>query len=1154
MRISLLGRAQVEVDQSRRELGGNKPQLVLAALVLARGRVVSTDRLVEVIWGDNPPQKPYVAVRSYVSHLRRAIEPESRAGDRQRLLVTRSPGYALEIEADAVDAFRFETAVAAAGRLMEDGRHQQAAERLDDAMALWRSDDLSDSPLSLFVGEAEQLLERRRQAIAMHIDARLALGRHEEVIPELRSRLEDAPTDQRHLGQLMVALHRAHRSADALQAYQAGTRAIVAETGLDPSAGLAELERRILLNDPTLDWAPDRLAAPSQPAAGTVGDPPVGREDEAGVIVSAMERPSGGLVALTGEPGIGKSELLRHGAGLARSIGQTVIWGFGHADTGSTPLAPWRAMLGEVSARVDDATLADLVGDHGPELARLAPAIATRLGIEPADARDPHSQHDAVARFFRNHAAVEPLVLCLDDLHWFDDASLGMLSYAVPTFADQPLTVLAAWRDTEPLDDDRSAALATIGRLAADRRLALDGLGEEAVGRLWAGRAAGPTPIDSDAVAELRRRTAGNPLFITELLRSSSDLGDLAANATIDDVIATRLASIPEPARQLLHIGALCPGGFGERLLAELSGLDDDTLLDHLELLLASRLIEEDPVDADRFHFTHSLIGESLASAMSGVRKARLHTRIAESLAREQGSIDQLAHHLLRGATAGDPVAAANQALSAAGEAARLHDHTSAIDLIERGLAVLERSDDDQLRSKLMIELSQERKHKEHYTQSHAAAKEAFRLAKRAGDGELMVRAALSFCGQGREEQRFGISWLGYWNPPGPALDMLDDCLEKLPAGPLRVVVLIAYASQLFGEYDNPPEAAIILDEAVAEARLGPHRELLSAALGQRLFTLQRHLGFEQRRETIEELLALADDIGTPERIVAANRALTVLRLDRDDMAGARATIEVCRDALRSDDDASLALFADSIPIALDLYQGRVDAAEAAIQAAMITHQRVGAAALDLLGIQYATLLRERGRLSEVEELMRWKVTGYPGPAYGTALAMVLAEQGKTEEAENTLADFGGQAIETGGEGVLQFMTSAFYAETVMTLGDRDRAATLYRAMSGAADRVITMYSGVVYFGSGSLYLGRLATLLDRHDEAADHLAAAARHHEAVGSAPYQLRTILARRDLALATGRPVDGFGPDELTAEAERLAAATDLAWLVDRPITTS
>lgn len=1166
MRFFLLGPLRVKNNGSPIDIGGNKQQVLLTALVLAKGNVVSTDRLIDLIWGADPPSKPYAAIRSYISHLRRQLQPESRPGDRSGLLVTQSPGYSLQVESDEVDAFRFEALVSRASDLLASGDHTAGLAVVEQARSLWRSVDLADSPLAMFFGESERLLELKRQAEALRFDALLADGRHKEIVADLRSMVDADPTQERPLSQLMIALYRSGRPAEALQAYQAGFKATIEQTGLEPSPDLTTLEQQILHNDPALRGR--EQSRPGQESGGSAATQrssrewnanagrPIGRDAEITRLTQVLDQPEGQFVVLSGEPGIGKSELMRYAAASAHDRGFTVAWGIGHRSARSAALAPWRAIVTDLAERLDRDALAELVGERGPELAMLAPAISTRLGVAEAEARDAATLKEGIARFLIGAAEQRPLLICLDDLHWMDDSSLALLSYLASTNENRRVVIIASRRDTEVLSEEQTLALAELGRLAEGNRLDLAGLEVGAVGQLWEslGRwTDGEEPAD-EHVAALQERTNGNPLFVKELIRSSDRPDRLTPSATINDVISARLASVPDQARRLLNIGSLCPEGFTEQLLAELGPQDEEELLDQLELLMAAKLIEEDPQRADRFSFTHSLIGESLAAQMSGVRRARLHTRIAEVLQKEQATIDQLAHHLLSGASSGDPIAAAQSALTAAGEAARLHDHSSAIDLIERGLAALERTDDDQLRAQLMIELAQERKHRQHFTQSHAAAQEGFRLAKRAGDVDLMALAALSFCGQGKKDNRFGISWLGYWNPPGPALDMLGQCLEKLESGPQRVIVLIAYASQLFGEYDNPAEARIILDEAIAESRTSPHRELLAAALNQELFTLQRHMSYRQRKANVEESLTIADEMGTPERIVAANRALTILRLEEDDLAGAKETITVSRAELANRDEPALALFVESMRIAMDLYQGRFTEAEAGINAAMARYEHIGSAALDILGIQYASLLRDQGRLEELENLLRWRVSGYPGPAYGVALAMVLAEQGKSEEAVMTLTDYGGERIETGGEGVLQFTTPALYAETIAAIGDVDRAAMLYPAMAGAANRVVAMYSGIFLLGSGSLYLGRLATVLGRFDEAAAHLNDAERHHRLVEAKPFLLRTLLAKMDLAEAVGESRNGetaadpeVGAGAVAEEARALARSIGMDWLL-------
>lgn len=1175
VRICVLGPLRVELDDEWIDVGGQKVQTVLTALILARSRVVSTDRLVELIWAGQPPAKPYVTVRSYISHLRRVLEPNREAGDRARLVVTRSPGYALEIDDAAVDAFAFEALLEGAAAAIEASANDTAIEQLDQALGLWASDDLSDSPLSPYYGEVERLLELRRRAVGLRYDALLSLGHHEGLIPDLRSLVEANPAIERYRAQLMLALYRTGRQAEAIEVHQAGVRAAIETTGLDVSPALVDLERRILANDPSLDWV-----APQTEAAAPLDQPepidvepigPIGRDDEAAAIRQAIDdcaavagsttaSAAPALVVVTGEPGIGKSTLLAYGAAHAERSGFVTATGFGHDGNRTIPLAPWRQVLTDLVEDIDDDDeLASLIGNRGGHLAQLVSELTDRLGIEPKPAPDPAILTDGVARFIQRLADRKPMLIQLEDLHWFDLASVQMATQLLARLQGHPVIMTTSWRDTESgVDDDVQVALADLGASGAGRRLHLKGLELAAVARLWsenggaAGERAGGEPgrwptAEAPEPRDIHRRTGGNPLFVLELIRASGADGPLIASATVRDVIASRLAGLPGAAHQLLSIGSLCPGSFDLRLLTELSDLDPDELLDNVDQLLNARLIDEDPRHPGRFSFSHSLIGESLAAQMSGVRKARLHNLIAVVLGRQEAPIGELAHHFLQGAAAGDPYQAANAALEAARSASRLHHHDTAIDLIERGLTVLDRSDDDLLRAKLMIDLAQSRKFMEHITQSHAAAQEGFRLAKRAGDLELMVVAAGVFCGQSLGDSGTGLTWLGYWNPPGPALDMLNQCLEKLPPGQLRVVVLLAYASELFGEYDNITEAIDMSAEAVAEARQTPNLDLLAAALLHQLNTLQRRLPYERRRDLITESLDVALSARLVHREIAARRSLMVLRLDEGNIDGARAEADTCKSLTDPEDDPHLAIVSDSMTIALDLYQGRLDDAQAGIDKAFSTYQQMGTAALDVFGIQLSTLRREQGALHEVEAMLRWKLTGYPGPAYGTPLAMVLAEQGRHDEARQVLAEYSTDPTLNAGEGVLQYMTLAFEAETAAILDDRGRAEPLYGAMSDAAGRTVAMFNGMSIYGSGSYYLGRLATVLGLADEARAHFEQAIDDHRRVGSRPYEIRTLIGMAVLERAEG---DLEAANRLMAEAEAAAAGTQLTWLCVPP----
>ncbi len=1016
-------------------------------------------------------------------------------------------------------------------------------------------------------------MELRNHAVALRFDALLETGQHHEIVPDLQSLVDQDPTGERHRAQLMLALHRSGRHGEAIEAYQSGARAAIDASGLDTSSALAELERRILNNDPTLDWQPRHET--TEPSAPELTGPnvgrPIGRRAEADLIDSTLadklDRPDepqsagerlDGFVAVTGEPGIGKTHLLEYGAAKARAFGATVAWGFGHNGSQRTPLVPWRVVLSDLAETVDDATLAELVDRRGPELAQLVPLIGDRLAIEAVEASDATVLREAVAKFITRYAARQPLLLCLDDLHWVDDASARMLSYVVPQLRDKPVAVIGSWRSTEVVEPELADALAELGRLSAGHRIELSGLSLTAVGRLWAaesrpddtdglGRgadepAASAVP-DEQALAELHRRTAGNPLFITELIRSASDPDQLTSTATVNDVIATRLASLPPACSELLSIASLCLGSFEERLLAELSGLSQDDLLDALEMLLAARLIVEDPRDATRFALSHSLVGESLAGQMSGLRKARLHNRIAIALEQQRAPIGELAHHYLRGAAAGNRETAAITALAAARHTSTLHDHVSAIELVRQALALLGETEDTQLlRAELMIELGYELKFIDQVIESHAASLEGFQLAEQAGSVEHMVNAALVYCGQSGDEASVGVRWLGYWNPAGPALEILQKCIDKLGEGRERTTVLMAYAAQLFGEHDDPVTAREYSDRAVVEARTASNRELLPAALYHRFSTLQRSLPYEDRRDSLDECLQLALSMDLLFREVAVRRSLMVLRLDEDDIKGSRAEVAIGHHLAGQIDDPGMAMIADSMSIALDLYQGLLTEAEQAITDAFTSYGEMGSATLDAIGIQLAVLHRELGNHAQVADMMRWKLSGYPGPPYAMALALILAEQGDHDGARALIVEYEDSGIESGGEGVLQFMTLAFYAETLVMLGDRDRAESLYRAMEPAGGRTVAMFNGIAVFGSGSYYLGRLATLIGRFDEARQHLATAMKHHKAVGAKPYALRTLLAQAALAEAEDRPADAVAARD---EATKLAESLGMSW---------
>jgi DNA-binding SARP family transcriptional activator len=280
--MRVLGPLEVVIDGQSVELPSAKARLVLAALVLRANEVVSTDRLFEVLWGAQPPESAANTLQTYVAHLRSALEPDRARRTAAQVLVTRPPGYMLTVEPDRIDAARFE-------RLAEQGRRElatapaDAARTLREALALWRGEALADFTFEPFAqADITRLAELRLAALEDRIGADLSLGEHGGLAGELAQLVREHPLRERLAGQLMVALYRGGRQADALGAYRRLRETLVEQLGIEPNPTLARLELVILEQQPVLDWSP--LEADAVPDAVPVVHAPGAPDARAAVL------------------------------------------------------------------------------------------------------------------------------------------------------------------------------------------------------------------------------------------------------------------------------------------------------------------------------------------------------------------------------------------------------------------------------------------------------------------------------------------------------------------------------------------------------------------------------------------------------------------------------------------------------------------------------------------------------------------------------------------------------------------------------------------------------------------------------------------------------------------------------------------------------
>jgi len=269
----LLGPLEALVGGRAIALGGAKQRAFLTLLLLRPGEVVPRDRLIDDIWGDDAPGGAAHSLEVYASSLRKALAGGNAEGS---ALVSRSGGYALEVDPERIDVTRFERLVAAGREALVADDVADAAEILSSALALWRGPALADVAYESFAqGEIARLDELRLSAIEDRVDADLRLARHGELIGELRALVTANPLRERVIGQLMLALYRTGRQAEALEVYRAARDRLGDELGIDPSAELRALETAILRQS-------DELDAPATPAAT---DPPAAADE--GAVVAA---------------------------------------------------------------------------------------------------------------------------------------------------------------------------------------------------------------------------------------------------------------------------------------------------------------------------------------------------------------------------------------------------------------------------------------------------------------------------------------------------------------------------------------------------------------------------------------------------------------------------------------------------------------------------------------------------------------------------------------------------------------------------------------------------------------------------------------------------------------------------------------------------
>jgi DNA-binding SARP family transcriptional activator len=754
----ILGPLEVSANGRVLPLGSPKQRALLALLLVHANETVLRDRLIEELWGDAPPPSVESAVHVYLSRVRRLLDSAAGGGR----LIREAHGYRLRVGPDELDATRFEVLVGEGDEALAAGKARLAADRFRQALALWRGPPLADLQSERFaVTAGARLDERRVSALEQRLEADLALGRHRQLIGELEALVAEHPYRERLRGQLMLALYRSGRQAEALRAYQQARRALADELGLEPSHQLRDLEQAILRQESALDLAPVEAAAETARSAF------VGRESELAELSAALQDALSGrgrLCLLGGEPGIGKSRLAEEVITQARVRGARVLVGRCWEAGGAPAYWPWvqslRSYVRETKAEKLRAQLGEGAADVTqilPELREILPGLSAPTAIEAEGER--FRLFDATAQFLRNASDHRPILLVLDDLNAADEPSLLLLQFVARELGSMRILLLGAFRDVDPIPrQPLLAMLAEVGREPVTRRLSLGGLSEHDVAEYVELTASG---IGSPAlVAALYEKTEGNPLFVAETMRllaleglpPESTGARVAIPQNVRDVIARRLTHLSEDCNRVLVLASVLGREFALPPLARLSGVSEDEVLERLEEAMDARVISEVSGAPSHLRFAHVLTRDTLYEALTTARRVRLHRLVAGALEAVYGNergqhLAELAHHAIAGSDFKKGLSYARRAgdgalaLLAHEEAARLYE--MALDALD-----LTRPSDQRTRCELLLSLGEAQIRAGYSSPAKNAFREAAGIARDLGLPHALARAAIGYGGR----------------------------------------------------------------------------------------------------------------------------------------------------------------------------------------------------------------------------------------------------------------------------------------------------------------------------------------------------------------------------------------------------------------------
>lgn len=1222
--LSLLGSFEATLDNhALTKFRTNKVQALLIYLAVKATTRPATryrrEALMEFLWPGLPLKSAQENLRQTLYQLRKTI-PELSAKDNvepvpflltDRQFVQLNPAYHFELD---VAIF---TGLLKGKALPKD---------LEQAVALYRGDFLADFYLpdsDEFEAWAAnqravlsyQMLDALDRLTTMFIEHQI----YDKAETYARQQLEIDSLQENAHRQLMTILARNGRRSQALAQYETLYQLLADELGVEPSAETAALYERI--REGELDLAsPPVPPGPLQPPPSVffsrnTTDPEktvfVGRKRELAQLDQQLElmlTGQGQVAFITGGAGRGKTALLAEFARRAQQALPDLLVAGGNCNAYAgvgDPYLPFREVMelltGDVEARLAANAMTrdqahrlwqltprtiELLLEHGPHLFNIfiaGKALLSRAKAAVADTAIITQLQDLVESwrptgleqsglfseytdFLRHLTEERPLLLTLDDLHWADEASLGLLFHLGRRLEGSRLFIIGAYRPAElvhgresqphPLQKVLNEFQQSFGNILIDLTTADQSDGRGFIDALLDSK---PNHLGEPFRQAFFQQTGGHPLFAVELLRELQSSGSLVQDEAgqwvetdtivwqtmptrIEAVIAQRLGHLDDALRHILRIASVEGERFTIEVIAQVTGLNRRELVDRFSRELVKRhhlltaqgmeRVEDGGQSLSFYRFRHHLFQVYLYQSLDNIERVYQHEAVGNALETLYGEqTDEIATHLARHFEMAGHTAKAITYLWRAGERAiRLSAYEEAIDSLRRGLswcnALPETSKNAQQKLDLLLSLGEATRKAGQFEESLAIFQQAAGVARAWRLPEALVRVALGY-----EESRWRFNL-----PAAPSALLLEEALNALDQTEtlLRVWVWVNLARARMA-ISPPEEFAAMAQQALEMARRINDPVALFEALYLIVRSDRRPEKSAERLAMLEEMLQLSQALDDKERIYDTYGFRLQEFMEMGDMASFEMDYNLVSPLARKLKQPFYNYYSALIPVTQAMFAGRFAEAEKAAQDALEIGQQMRVENVDgVYGMQMFSIRREQGRLPELAPLMRLLSRQNVAAAWRPGLALLYSELDMQPEVQQEFEALAADDFAALPRDAMWITIIAYLAEVCAYLEDEKRAAILYEYLLPYDGRTIAIGFLSFCYGAAARYLGILAATLKRWSEAEGHFESALEMNARIGARPWLAHTQYQYAVVLLACGHDEDRDKACSLLSEA--------------------